>query len=454
MKPLLQNNKTVLFCLGCLSALAMAPAYLWPLMIIGYSYYTYVIINISSFKYTVIYTFLFFLGYFLTGLYWTSSSLFIEFDKWWWALPFSFLGLPILLSCIPALIIGFTAYLKYYRFLFVLIAMIVSDIFRSFIFTGFPWNMPAYTWTGTDLIMQLLPIIGIFGLNSLTIAFMVIPAAIVLYLKKYKVILTVYSILCITLMLWPNTSVNNNISLPNNVIMVQANIPQVEKWDYSFVERNLDRYINMSLDAISHDSSVILIWPETAISQSLLSYPKLKQKFYNFLYNLPQDSILITGYLYSTKEGFFNAIAILDRHGDILDIYNKHHLVPFGEYMPFGLDTLTGVSNFQRGMIPKTLNTKATKLEIFPLICYEVIFPQYAKRATKNSIIVNVTNDAWFGQTAGPYQHFDNAIFRARENEIPVFRLSGNGLSAIILPNGHIYKSSLLNKRATITSMQ
>lgn len=439
--------------MGALSALAMAPTYIWPLMLCGYSTLLYITITkASGFRQAALYGFLFFLGYFLVGLYWTSSSLFVDFDQWWWALPFSFFGLPTLLAILMAVPLGLTGFCKAYRALAVVTALIVADLARSTLFTGFPWNLPVHTWAHTEMMMRLLPLTGLYLLNALTIILFTLPAITALYAGQYKryAAITLAAIyLLIGIYQMPRQE--NNIGLPDNVIMVQANIPQKEKWDSRYIERNLKRYIDMSSEEIEQkDRPVIIIWPETAISQTLLSYPHLQRQFYDFLESLPEKSYLVTGYLYHTDEGYFNSLAVLDKKGTIESIYNKHHLVPFGEYMPLGIDTLTGVSNFKSGPIPSTIYVEDRKLEFLPLICYEIIFPSYANKSTENSIILNITNDSWFGKTAGPYQHFDQAIFRARETGKPVLRLASNGISGIILPNGDVLQKTKINTYAII----
>tara|TARA_B100001750_G_C15479444_1_gene584492 strand:+ start:291 stop:1661 length:1371 start_codon:yes stop_codon:yes gene_type:complete len=448
VKPLLKNNpKTILFCAGCLSALAMAPVYAWPIMAFGYSLLLYYLVKLARGPVqTAIYAFLFFFGYYLVGLYWTSSSLFVEIEHWWWALPLSFAGLPLLLCIAPTALFALTGLITRYRVIPIMAVLIVMDMIRSVLFTGFPWNMPIHGFLHNDTGMALLPIIGFYPLNALIVIFSCIPAFITLYLKQYKMVsVVVFATFALLTELIPLGHSPSISSIPSNVIMVQANIPQKEKWVPQYIERNLDRYINMSREAVTTSDPYIIIWPETAISQSLLTYPELQQKFYSFLNNLPDNSYLITGYLYQTQEGYFNALAVLDKNGEINDIYNKHHLVPFGEYMPLGLDTITGVSNFRNGPIPKNIELTGRNFQFLPLICYEIIFSSYANNANPDAVILNITNDAWFGKTAGPYQHFDHAILRAIENKKVIFRLSGNGLSGIILPDGKVANLTGLN---------
>jgi apolipoprotein N-acyltransferase len=450
---LIRHPKTILFCLGCLSALAMAPVYAWPLMVIGYSTLLYYLVKTTHWKTASIYGFVFFFGYFLTSLYWISNSLFVELDRWWWALPLSFAGLPFLLSLFPTFFIGIASYAPNLKALAYILALIIADLARSHLFTGFPWNLPVHTWAHNDLIMSsnLLPNFGLYGVNSLTIIALILPYFTLVALRHKKTI-GVISIILYTALFFYNASIEIAEKQTNdhNIVMIQGNIAQKDKWDTNKIWDNFDRYITMSKDAITTDEPHIIIWPETAISQYLIEMPRGHEMFSSFLSNLPQNSVLITGILTHQNNNHFNSIHVYNTQGDILGSYDKHHLVPFGEYMPFGLETITGVSGFTSGNVPNHIYIKHANFSFLPLICYESLFPHYIPSTDNSRIILNLTNDAWFGQTAGPYQHFDHMIFRAVETEKIAIRLSGNGISGYINSNGQIQSVSALNKQKTI----
>lgn len=443
---LLNNPKTLLFCSGCLSALAMAPVYAWPLMMLGYSVLLHFLLKAKNWKVTAKYTFSFFFGYFLTGLYWISSSLFVDLGTWWWALPFSFVGLPLLLTLFPTFILSIMGLVNSFRLVLFITGLIIADVARGYLFTGFPWNMPSHTWIHTDIMMVTLPYIGFYGLNALSIVLFCLP---ILLKNKFKLI---YIIIFVGLSFIPLPNSNAAQIGDHNIVMVQANIPQHEKWDPDLVWRNFDRHVDMSKSAIKTNKPQIIIWPETAISQNFLKHENPKKEFQRFLKSLPNESLLITGYLHYKNNQPYNSLAVFNHKAEIIALYDKHHLVPFGEYMPFGLSTITGFSNFSSGAKPQLIRLDNYNLEILPLICYESIFPRYSSHTTESSIILNITNDAWFGDTAGPYQHFDHMVFRSIENKSPALRLSGNGLSAMIDSRGQIKKLSFLNKSTAITN--
>jgi apolipoprotein N-acyltransferase len=299
--------------------------------------------------------------------------------------------------------------------------------------------MPIHGWINSDLIREALPYITLYGLSSLIIITFGLTAIIS---WKWRGLIT---LILIILFFFPLNQ--KPMKLDNNIIMVQANIPQNEKWEPEFIARNFNRYIDMSLNAVETNEPQIIIWPETAISQYLLENRSYLERFVSFLSNLPQDSILITGVLtYDDFGNHFNSLISYNQSGNIIARYDKHHLVPFGEYMPFGLDTITGFNNFQYGPPPKMIRLDSNiRFSFVPLICYESIFTHYSTITTDSGVLLNITNDSWFGNTAGPYQHFDHARFRAAENKTMVLRLSGNGISAIISQHGNILLSSRLN---------
>ena len=439
-RHLLNHPKIALFCLGCLAAMAMAPVYAWPLLFVGYGGLMAFLLRSTSWKQAGLHSFLFFFGYFICSLYWTSASLFVEFDVWWWALPFSFAGLPFLLALFPALTCIAAFFIKKGRFFAFLAALILADYARGTLFTGFPWNLPVHTWTHTPFMMSLLPFIGFWALNAITILTITLTAA--FFMRQARYIYLPITILSLAL-LPAITQAKNSISLPD-IVMVQTNIPQKEKWNPDLVWRNFNRYIDSSQTAVApYKDALYVMWPETAISERLLSYPDIQRTFENFLEGLPKGSLLITGYLrYDNGGAFYNSLAIFDRAGQIVALYDKHHLVPFGEYMPLGLDTITGFNGFSAGRRPAPINLGDAS--ILPLICYEIIFPKYSAYSEAD-FILNITNDSWFGRTAGPYQHFDHARFRAAENGIPVLRISGNGISGAIASDGAVTKALPLN---------
>lgn len=459
----------------------MAPVYIWPLMAAGYTALLYCLVRANGTGQAFAFTWVFFFGYFSASLYWISHALFVDIALWWWALPLSFIGLPVLLSLFPAVLAGLAARIRHFAgpnailsAILFSIALILADIARSTLLTGFPWNLPVHAWAKTPYVTNVLPYLGLFGLNALMVVLLSVPAfAIAAWMEKRRVfafliILTAIASIMASRHVPPphNQSVQNNaletIESNYRLRLIQANIPQKVKWDPAYVWRNFETYLAMTADSLDKgraDKPALIIWPETALSANFLSYPQAGAVFHDFLASLPPESILVSGLLNSdyrqTPPKHYNSIAFFDRSGNVIAKYDKHHLVPFGEYIPYQslvpIGPISGFEGFEAGTPPAPIRIGNTELpDILPLICYEIIFSSYAQSATLNGVIINITNDAWFGKTAGAYQHFDHAVLRAVENRMPVIRMSGNGISAIIHPDGSIGQSTLLNVPAVI----
>ena len=424
----------------------MAPVYLWPLTAFGYAILVYTLSKLQSWKRAGLTTFLFFFGYHICGLYWVSASLFVDFDTWWWALPFSSMGLPIACALFPTLFVTIASLSPKYRGALFIIALAYADYVRGFLFTGFVWNNPIHGLVNNDIVMSVLPHVGFYLLNALIIACFCLP-----HIFNKRLIIAIYAGVIGLLYVSPmviHLPVNPVTQPPHNTILVQANIAQKDKWNSDLVMGNLAKYIKMSQSAVNENNAYVIIWPETALSQNLLSYPQANAMVADFLNGVPQGSVLITGLLNSHDGRYYNSLVAFNTNGEIIARFDKHHLVPFGEYMPLGLGTITGFDGFSAGEKPATMHVG--EITFLPLICYEIIFPEYSHAAMGSDFILNITNDSWFGNTAGPYQHLDHARLRAIENNKPVLRLSGNGISGWVNESGEIINRTLLNHPAII----
>lgn len=247
------------------------------------------------------------------------------------------------------------------------------------------------------------------------------------------------------------------MSYEENVVrIVQPNIAQEEKWDPQKTIRNLETLVQLSQseDADQADTTYI-IWPETALSESLLQYPEIRQVIQAAFNGYQNDVYLLTGWLRredkADKVHYFNGLAVLDRDLNPLALYDKSHLVPFGEYIP--LQNILPLSPFVQ-MEGFTAGEGVTNISIgngpafSPLVCYEIIFPGAVKPSGKKTgWLVNVTNDAWYGDSPGPYQHFAQSRFRAIEEGIPVVRAANTGISGVIGPLGRTVYQSALSRR-------
>jgi apolipoprotein N-acyltransferase len=240
-------------------------------------------------------------------------------------------------------------------------------------------------------------------------------------------------------------------------LLVQGNIPQDSKFDESKKFSVIDTYVNLTHAALqkTHEPPDLVVWPETALSFFFTPDFAARRYFLERLFPLP--SPLITGTIDAALDEtsgewrYRNRVIALDRAGRLMDVYDKVHLVPFGEYAPVPIiGRLVGeVGNFTPGRTVHPL--RADRLTIGTLVCYEAIFPEIARKMVSQgaNVLLNLSNDAWFGKTSAPYQHLRIASYLATSLRLPLVRVTNTGISALILPSGEIQHASGLFKAWT-----
>lgn len=456
------------FLFGLLAGLAFPPIYLLIFLPIGFYYIINKIVNLTEglenkrLLQSFIYGSVFGFGYYLTQLYWISFSLLVDIKTYFWLFPFAVIAIP--LAC--ALYFGCaTLSLFYILNKFNIKNKFIITIFFSFFYVLFeyirglifPWNLFAYILGFSDIFIQIVRYINIYIFNFILIVFFSFGYVLFEYKNKklifikenrYYIILYIFIISFLfsfgAIRLWNAKSKKLDL----NFRLVQANIPQTLKWDRQESENNIAKYMNLTTLNGLNDIDIV-IWSESSIPYILTENFTLGAKFDNL-----DNKILIAGALRGeVKNGelekIWNSIFIF-KNGEITDYYDKSILVPFGEYIPFSKylpfikKITTGDIEFSKGHGNKTIDINGIKIS--PIVCYEIIFPNNViDRSNPPNIIINLTNDGWFGTSSGPYQHFIAAKFRAVENKIPVIRVSNSGISAYIDEYGRIVKKIKLN---------
>ena len=327
------------------------------------------------------------------------------------------------------------------------------EYIRAYFLTGFPWiNIPQALIHYTKFI-QPIKIMG----EALFSGIIVIIVAWIYEVKNRKIIPPIAGVVCILLIyIWGSFLYNKNIDYKSEIkaIIVQGNINQYVKWDKKYQLATLKRYINLTNKALhNEDNNALVVWPETAMPFYIQERNILSYKLLNYVRK--RKIILLTGApgykIDKDKIRWYNR-AYLIYNGRIRDYYDKVHLVPFGEYIPFGKilgflgKIVEGPGDFSSGKVLKPLKIK--DLAIGTLICYEIIFPDLVAKLVENraNLIVNISNDAWFGNSSGPYQHLNLAILKAIETNRFIIRATNSGISAIISPKGEIVKKLSLNR--------
>lgn len=451
------------FGLGALAALAMAPYSFWPVLFLSLGGFYFLLTRAQSGRVAFFTGWLFGFGYFLFGLYWIGNALLVEGNPYRWAWPLAVSGIPFMLSFFPA-IAAWASYkfsnLKiWHGFLAFTGYLAASEWLRGHLFTGFPWNLFGYAWAPVLPIVQTVAVGNVYFLTLLTIfwcgaaGFLFLPEA--SRKEKYGLALSAALIFaaCFAFGTWRIAQYDDGVVDGIDIRIVQANISQSEKWQKGKIIENFERHIALSQpDKQSLEvKATYIIWPETAISQWLLEEPYIQGKIQDTLRAYNHPAYLMTGILRvdSERGAFYNSLVMLDRNGNQLNSYDKYHLVPFGEYIPFQkwipLEPVARFSGMEKGSGPRMLSTKEG-IKFSPAICYEIIFPDAVTPPNeKPDFILTVTNDGWYGKSAGPYQHFVQSSFRAVEEGVPVVRAANTGISGAIDPTGKILEMSDLS---------
>ncbi|MGM0425302.1 MAG: apolipoprotein N-acyltransferase [Thermodesulfobacteriota bacterium] len=342
--------------------------------------------------------------------------------------------------------------------LFAALVWICLEYLRSSLLTGFSWLSLTQALAPWPWSLQLLPLLGSFYFAGLLVLFSVwIHAGL-----RQKWALLAASLL---LLLIAGTSLVYSENFPPDskqvrVSLIQGNIDQDQKWEPEYQKKTVDTYQRLSQEALQAQDSDILIWPETAMPFYLQEDSELQQSVQQFV---RQEQIyLITGapgYTYLDQEEYelYNRAYLLHPNGEIAMHYEKERLVPFGEYVPLKEilplpKLVSGARDFSPGRKIEPL--QIDNLALGPLICYEIIFPQLVQKRVHQgaNILLNISNDAWFGRTSAPRQHLHQAVLRALEQKRWVLRGTNTGISAVISPQGQIETASDLFQAQTLNA--
>jgi apolipoprotein N-acyltransferase len=453
---------------GALSALAMAPINAWPVLFLTFPVAVWLIDGAGAGRWrgvpaAAMSGFWFGLGYFVAGLYWIGYAFLVDAPTFAWLMPFAVVGLPAYLALFTAAGFGLARLLwtrDASRLLALAISLTVTEWLRGHLLSGFPWNSFGYALSEPLALAQTASLVGLWGMTFLSVAIFASPAVLIDGSSRGRkpwlapvaalVLLAAMAVFgAVRLSLQPTLLSKVKLRI------MQPNLQQDVKFNYAAKAEVMQKYLTLSDRASGPQSTgvrdtQILIWPESAFPFFLTREADAMAQIAELL---PKGTVLITGSVRAPDlppgvriTRAYNSIYVIDHDGSVLQVYDKLHLVPFGEYLPFqdwmeklGFVQLTRV---QGGFIP---GTRRRTMEIpdapraLPLICYEAIFPgDIAARDDRPGWIINLTNDGWFGISTGPYQHLQQARLRAVEEGLPVVRAANTGISAVIDPSGRI----------------
>lgn len=395
-------------------------------------------------------------GYFVVGLWWVGAACLVDGDQFLWALPLSVVALPAGLAFFPAFgfaLAGFLWSSGPRRILALAFGLGVSEWARGLLFTGFPWNDIGMTLGANLTLAQIASVVGLHGLTFITVAIFAAPAT--LWRGPggalSPTVLAGLALVGIAAFGGVRLAAPASATAPGvRLRLVQPDIAQGESFAPANKDAIVRRYLELSardgaLDRTGKSRVTHLLWPESAFPFILSRDPQALGDIASLLRG---GTTLITGAArVETEVGrdpkYYNSIEMVDRDGLLGERYDKQHLVPFGEYVPFqALLDWTGVTQFVQapggftaGAGPRMLHPPGLPAAT-PLVCYEAIFPaeigDVFSHAARPGWLLNVTDDAWFGVTPGPYQHYAQARLRAVELGLPLVRVANSGISAVV----------------------
>ncbi len=479
----LQGFRRALFgiFLGALSVLAFAPVHAWPVLFLTFGGLVWLFDGCHAghaalgprLKCGALTGFWFGFGFFLAGLYWVAEAFLVEPWRHGWLIPFVMTALPggMALFFAAAGALAMAMWRPGAARVFALaFAFGLAEYTRGHVLTGFPWNLIGYGLLANGPLMQLAALLGVYALSVVAVLLFAAPAAIWSADRgpsKSTALLAALLLVALGLgALWGERRLAAATFAETGVRLriVQADIDQANKWRPENSVEIFNDYLDLT-DSAGLDKINFVIWPETALPFFLADTSEALTAIGDAL---PQGTSLLVGAArYVDKrnaagdlasEHVYNSLLLVDDEGRVRATYDKIHLVPFGEYLPFqdfleslGFMQLTGVrGGFTAGTGPRLMNIPGAPAAS-PLICYEIIFPDdVTDPATRPGWLLNITNDAWFGSSAGPYQHFHQAQVRAVEQGLPVVRAANTGISAVIDPWGRVLAEIGLGEKGLI----
>lgn len=428
-----RNRLLAAMAAGIGATLAMPPLGATPALAAGLVAFAWLLDGTARFRTAFLTAFAFAFGFFAAGLYWIAGSFFTVGGVTAAGGPAAVLGLAALLAfflALPAALAHRLTQPGVGRALALAAALGLGDWLRGHLFTGFPWNLFGYAWLHVPAIEQASAIVGIYGAGLATLA-----VCLLLSVADWRAwtaaAATVAAMFAYgELRLGRATQAEFASSAPL-LRLVQPNIPQSEKWRREEAAAHLQHLVRLGSEDPVPDA---VIWPETAIARLLRTGSPLVEALGK---SVQSRAGLISGAPWRKDGHYYNSILAIDREGRVQGRHDKAHLVPFGEYVPLrgllGVAKLTiGGKDFTAGPGPSTLTLPGLP-PFGALICFEAIFPGEAVAAdARPEWLLNLTNDAWFGETAGPHQHFEIARMRAIETGLPVLRVANTGITGAV----------------------
>ncbi len=469
-----RRHGTAALC-GALASAALPPLHLVPLLIPAFTGLLWLLDGAACRRDAALLGWSFGFGHMLGGLYWIGIAVLVDADRFALAMPFAVLGMSAGLALFPALAVLAAAWPGWRgpaRVALLAAAWLAAEMLRAWVLTGFPWNLIGTVWSFAPSMLQLTALTGVWGLSAITVFAAAAPAVLTEPGAGRGRVAFAALALLLPVLVWGGGALRLatvpalGAETVDGVMLrlVQPNIDQASKWLPELRRGHIENQMRLSsgpgADPASRPVSHV-IWAETAVPFLLTDEPELRDQLAGIV---PRNGLLITGAPRlgdsAAPQRLWNSLHGLDETGAVVGTYDKHHLVPFGEYTPLraflgwlGLGKLTiGGQGFSAGPGLATMDLPGLP-PFSPLICYEIIFPgRVVAKGARPQWLLNLTNDAWFGISSGPYQHFASARIRAVEEGLPMVRVANTGISAVVDPYGRLLGRLRLNQAGVLDS--
>lgn len=452
--------KITAFLSGALSALAFAPYNNFFFAFLTFSVLISLLIKTQTAKKAFFIGYCFGFAHFACGFSWIGQALLIDAARFGWLYPIALTASGLFFGfffAIPAALTAFSIK-PWQKWLIFSSSAVLFEWIRSFFLTGFPWNLLGYSLAFNQELIQAAALGGTYLLSlAAFLSYGVFGLWLDAPAKKTFLYAVLWALMCFGgLWTFGYIRLSNAVltETQTTVRLVQPSIPQEIKWSRETAENNFKEYLALSAQTTDQTPNII-IWGETASPFRLDEDEAHRLEAAKIL---SDGNYLIMGAIsYQPVENRFlphNSLIVLSSKGEIAGVYNKSHLVPFGEYIPlrrylpnFIRPIANVIGTFGKGNGPQTLHLKNSP-SFGGIICYEVIFPhEITDSKDRPDFLVNLTNDGWYGNSAGPYQHWVSAKLRAVEEGIPLVRAANNGISGIITPFGEERQILTLNQK-------
>lgn len=454
--------------LGILLTFAFPPYGWWPAALVSLSGLLLLVNRQTTLRSAFITGWCFGFGHHVTALYWIANSLLVEPDKFAWLIPFAVSLIPAVLAVYVAVSMWLYLWLKrnlakaddsklVELAIFALCWCAMEWVRGHVPVFDFPWNMLGYVWMRWEALLQLASVSGVLGLSFLACVIGCLPAFLVESRGALRWCGSVVILLSLCLVaLWGGARMESVAAVePEGAIrirLVQGNIPQNHDWDVDTLLSIVERHVELSVEGRSDDVKYV-VWSESSVPYLIRDDSPILDIIKEAV---PAGGLLFTGAVRQDDRGrLYNSIVAINDTGLIVGIYDKMHLVPFGEFVPFRsilpIEKIThGMTDFSPGEQQDIVMVLDDVLPpVRPLLCYEAIFPDEVLSdnvRNRPEWLLNLTNDGWFGDSPGPYQHLAMARLRAIEQGVPMIRVANTGISAMIDARGRVVQSLPLGR--------